>query len=355
MRIATLNPELFRAGPGLLLKDILGREDPQIEAARDLIASANPDILLLTSFDFDLDLIALLAFRDLLRDAGTEYVHVFARRPNTGIVTGLDLDGDGYRGGPGDALGYGEFAGQGGLALLSKFPIDIEAVRDFSALPWSNLPGANLPLWPAHEDNDEARSTLPLVSAAAWDVPVKIGCGLLHLFAYRANTPAFDGPEDRNGLRNRDENLFWLRYLDGDLPWTAPSEPFILLGDSNLDPSDGDGFSAVMQMLLEDGRLQDPKPANERGRRATRAQAGVNRIQQGDPTLDTADWQDRDGPGNLRVDYVLPSAGLKVLDAGMFWADEAAPDLSRGPDRNGLRHALVWVDIGWQAGGECVD
>ena len=63
----------------------------------------------------------------------------------------------------------------------------------------------------------------------------------------------------------------------------------------------------------------------------------------GDPALDTVDWSDDTGPGNLRVSYVLPDAGLKVTDSGVFWPlpDDPLYELLR----DGPRHRLVWVDL----------
>ena len=49
------------------------------------------------------------------------------------------------------------------------------------------------------------------------------------------------------------------------------------------------------------------------------------------------------GPGNLRVDYVLPSATLAVSGAGVFWP--APGDPAAGVAATASRHRLVWVDI----------
>ncbi|MFV2038080.1 MAG: endonuclease/exonuclease/phosphatase family protein, partial [Paracoccaceae bacterium] len=54
IRIATLNSGLSRDGPGLLLRDIVRGEDPQILASVGMIAASRPDVLLLTRFDYDL-------------------------------------------------------------------------------------------------------------------------------------------------------------------------------------------------------------------------------------------------------------------------------------------------------------
>jgi hypothetical protein len=44
---------LSRAGPGLLLRDIVGGDDPQVLATLEMIAAADADVLLLLDMDFD--------------------------------------------------------------------------------------------------------------------------------------------------------------------------------------------------------------------------------------------------------------------------------------------------------------
>ncbi len=62
------------------------------------------------------------------------------------------------------------------------------------------------------------------------------------------------------------------------------------------------------------------------------------------PRYDTADFSEP--PGNIRVDYVLPSKNLPVLDGGVFWPASTNP-LSRltgvwpFPSSD---HRLVWID-----------
>jgi len=349
IRIATLNSGLKRAGPGLLLRDILTAKDPQVLAARDMIVAVDPDILLLTRFDYDLGLHALSAFADALDQAGARYPYLFALAPNSSVATGLDLDGDGRKGTARDAQGYGAFAGNGGMALLSRLPIDARNARDFSGLLWQDFPGARLASMPVGNQTSPGANELQRLSSVGhWDVPVILPDGAaLHLFAYHAGTPAFDGPEDRNGRRNHDENTFWLQYLDGALAWPPPDAPFVILGDANLDPSDGDGERAAIQALLEHPDIQDPLPKSAGAAEAALVQGGVNAQHRGDPALDTADWRDQNGPGNLRVDYVLPSSDLKVLDAGVFWPASSDPEAAilSGRDPRVSWHGLVWVDI----------
>ena len=340
LRVATFGAAFSREGPGLLLRDILAGDDPQVNAASAIITEIRPDVLLLTEFDYDLGNAALTALADSLRAEGIDYPYVFALRPNSGLFTGLDLDGNGQSGEARDAMGYGRFAGDGGLAILSHFPIDTANVRDFSDLLWRDLPRASLPLVDGQPfPSAEVQAIQRLSSTGHWAVPVQPDGGpSLTLLVWAATPPVFDGPEDRNGLRNRDETRLWQVYLDGDLGPAA--QQFVLMGNANLDSADGGGLHQAMMGLLADPRLQDPKPASAGGLAA--ADAG----QTGDPALDTADWPD-DKPGNLRVSYILPATGLRVTGAGVFWP---APDdpkaallgsdgLAAGP------HRLVWVDL----------
>ena len=115
-----------------------------------------------------------------------------------------------------------------------------------------------------------------------------------------------------------------------------------------MDPADSDGHRDAMQALLLHPRLQDPAPRSTGALVAAAQQGGDNTAHRGDPALDTADWRDATGPGNLRVDYVLPAATLKVTAGGVFWpapGDPAHALLGEGEDRS--RHHLVWVDIAW--------
>lgn len=325
-----------------MLRDILAGDDPQISAATAAIVETQPDILLLTEVDFDLGGAALTALAASLRSQGLDYPYVFALPPNAGLFTGLDLDGNGKPGEARDAMGYGRFAGDGGLAILSRWPIDAANARDFSQLLWRDLPGATLPMIDGQPfPSAEVQALQRLSSTGHWVVPIQPATGPpLTLLVWAATPPVFDGPEDRNGLRNRDELRLWQVFLDGDLG-PVPAQ-FVLLGNANLDPADGGGLHPALAALLSDPRLQDPKPRSAGGLAA--ADPGHT----GDPALDTTDWPD-DAPGNLRVSYVLPGANLTVTGAGVFWPGPADPKttllgsdgLAAGP------HRLVWVDLDW--------
>lgn len=326
LRIATWNVGLDRKGPGLLVQALAAGDDPQVAAVVRVLAALDADIVLLTAVDYDRGGVALRLLSDRLAAAGLAYSHRLAFRPNTGMQTGFDVDGNGRAGDPRDAQGYGLFSGQGGMAVLSRLPLDAGSARDFSAFLWRDLPGS------LTDDPPDLAAVQRLATTGFWDVPVITDGGPLHLLAWHATPPVFDGPEDRNGRRNHDEAAFWRLFLDGALPMAPPEAPFVLLGDGNLDPADGDGRREGIGALLAHPVLQDPKPRGTHGR----AEPG----QAGDPALDTVLYADL---GGLRLDYVLPSSGLRVTGAGVLWP---APDDPLWPDLQAAsRHFPVWVEI----------
>lgn len=328
LRIAVWNVELTRQGPGLLLRDIRGGNDPQVAAVVAGLVALNADTVLLTGFDFDREGRALGALADRLAAAERPYPYRFSLRPNTGMATGLDLDGDGRFGGPRDAQGWGRFAGEGGMAILSRLPLDEGAVIDHSALLWRDLPGGIPPQMPP-----EVAAIQRLSTTGHWEVPVILpDGGRLTLLAFHASPPVFDGPEDRNGRRNHDEAAFWLQRLAGAFG-PPPAAPFVLLGTANLDPADGEGRRDAIDALLASPALQDPEPRGTSGR----TEPG----QTGDPALDTALFDP--GPGGLRVEILLPSADLRVTASGVLWPPDTDP-LAATLATAG-RHRPVWVDL----------
>ncbi|SEK76162.1 Endonuclease/Exonuclease/phosphatase family protein [Roseovarius nanhaiticus] len=322
--MASYNTDLSRDGPGLLLRDIL-RGDDQAEAVAQVIADLGADILLLQNVDFDLDHLALAALRDLIAARGLDYPTVFALRPNTGVGTGLDLDRDGRLGEPEDAQGHGAFAGQGGMALLSRWPIDLAGVKDLSGILWRDLPGALLPQMDGVSYfAPEVLDVLRLADVAHWVVPVQAPDGPVTILAFHASPPVFDGSEDRNGRRNHDQLTFWRHYLDGAFG-PAVQARFVLVGHANQDPQRGEGIEAGIRGLLSDPRLQDVRP----------------RRPGGTPREATVDWP-RVTPSMQRVGYVLPSRDMTVLDAGVAWPQEGPrADVAAAASR----HRPVWVNL----------
>lgn len=373
VRFATFNASLNRGKAGGLIED-LRAGDPQARDVAEVIQRANPDVLLVNEFDYDPYGTAAQLFHDQYLAASqrgvppVKFPYRYVPPVNTGVSTGLDLDGDGEangeagsRGYGNDCYGYGLFPGQYGMVLYSKHPIDSANVATFRELRWADFPGAKLPEKPDGSPwySADALRVLRLSSKTHADVPIAIGGWTIHTLISHPTPPAFDGPEHRNGHRNRDEVAFWSLYLggrpgrealkaDGGKPCPSPPESFVILGDLNADPADGGSFPGGIDGLLAHPRVDSAfVPRSDGAVEAASAQGGANERHKGDPQYDTADFSDRQ-PGNLRVDYVLPSKGLKVLGGEVSWPKAADPLgclVAMDPEPATSDHRLVFIDL----------
>lgn len=364
LRIATFNTSLYseQAG-GLLARLRAGDADARKIAA--VIQRQRPDVLLINEFDYDEAGAAADVFlRDYLGVAQhgeqpTSYAHRYLAPVNTGEPSGLDLDRDGRVATAGrargdDAWGYGLHPGQYGMLVLSRYPIDADAVRSFRLLRWSTLPGAMAPKDPATGEPwypEETWRQLRLSSKSHWDLPVRTPLGTVHLLAAHPTPPVFDGPERRNAARNHDEVRLWAEYISpGDKPWLCDDrqrcgglpegERFVIVGDYNADPADGSSLPGTIQQLLEHPRvLRFASPRSE-GAVLAAGDSAANDRHRSSPAHDTADFGPRNG--NYRVDYVLPSVGFSVLGSGVFWP---APGQPGAAWLDATDHRMVWVDL----------
>jgi endonuclease/exonuclease/phosphatase family metal-dependent hydrolase len=344
--VATFNASLHRERPGALLEALRDGRDPQIAALTEIVAAVDPDILLLCEVDHDAtDRVPLLLRKELVTQGGAWRDH-FAPVTNTGVPSGFDLDRDGVTEGPGDALGYGTFEGQYGMLLLSRHPILHAQIRCLGDVRWAQMPKAWLPddaSTPAPADwfTPQALAVLPISSKNHCDVPVQVGDTILHLLISHPTPPVFDGPEDRNGRRNHDEIRLWNDYLEGQHGGLEPAASFVILGDLNADPHDGDASGQALPRLLSHPRVRgDLHPRSPGAVVSARAHGGRNAEHHGPAALDTTELPPQ--VGNLRLDYVLPSRDLEVAGSGVYWPlpGEAGATALRFFD-----HRPVWIDL----------
>ena len=369
-RFATFNASLNRAAEGELVANLSTPDNVQAKAVAEVIQRVRPDVLLVNEFDFDAQGLAALLFQRNYLSVGhngagpISYPYRFVAPSNTGIPSGFDLDNNGSVGGPNDAFGFGAYPGQFGMAVFSRYPILRHHIRTFQLFLWKDMPGALLPddpATPAPADwySLEELAAFRLSSKSHWDVPVLIGGKVVHTLVSHPTPPVFDGPEDRNGTRNHDEIRFWSDYVlpsrsgyiyddEGERGGLRPDTRFVIMGDQNADPLDGDSVPGAAQQLLENPRVNTSlTPTSPGGPEQAVLQGGANLTHRSDPIFDTADFLDVPGPGNLRVDYVLPSRNLRMLDGGVFWPLSSDP-LFRlvgtfpFPTSD---HRLVWVDV----------
>ncbi|AFR08720.1 endonuclease/exonuclease/phosphatase family protein [Nocardiopsis alba] len=375
VRFATFNTALERPEEGMLAEELATPDSEQARNIAEIIQHVRPDVLLVNEFDHDDGGEGLRLFQDNYLSVGQngadpiDYPYVYSAPVNTGVASGVDLNGDGAAvtepGTPEyaeDAFGYGLFPGQYGMAVLSKYPIVTDEVRTFQTFRWADMPDALLPTDPETGGSyysEEALEVLRLSSKSHWDVPIDTGRGRpVHLLASHPTPPTFDGPERRNVARNHDEIRFWADYVtrrdsgyiyddEGVRGGLAPGAPFVIAGDLNADPNDGDGHPAAVTRLLDHRSVVDVRPSGQGGRGAAQRQGGANEDHVGDPGLDSADFNDEPGPGNLRVDYVLPSRSLPARGSGVFWptVDDPLFRLTGDYPFPSSDHRLVWVDV----------
>ena len=372
LRFATFNASLNRFNAGDLVADLSTPDNAQAQTVAEIIQRTRPDVLLINEFDYDVGGLSAQYFQENYLSVShgdalpIEYPYHYVAPSNTGIPSDLDLDNSGSVGGPNDAFGFGFFPGQYGMAVYSMFPIDYEDIRTFQLFLWKDMPGALLPRYSDGSSwySEDALDVFRLSSKSHWDVPLLIDGKTVHFLTSHPTPPTFDDPPsypagvDFNGRRNHDEIRFWADYVipsrssyiyddAGNYGGITPGDPFVIAGDQNSDPLDGDSIPGSIQQLLEHPLINTKvTPDSEGGPEQAVLQDAANDFHLGDPAFDTADFSDF-APGNLRADYVLPRKQLRIVDAGVFWplsTDPLFPLVGTYPFPSS-DHRLVWVDV----------
>jgi hypothetical protein len=368
VRFSTFNASLNRNAPGELRADLSTPANAQAATVAEIIQRVRPDVLLINEFDFDPQ--ALVLFQDNYLSVPhngalpINYPNRYIAPSNTGIPSGFDLDNNGSVGGPNDAYGFGFFPGQFGMAVYSMYPIDTSAVRTFQMFLWKDMPGALLPddpntAPPADWYSPAELNVFRLSSKSHWDLPIQIGKKTVHFLVSHPTPPVFDGPEDRNGTRNHDEIRFWADYItpgksgyiyddEGGVGGLKPGELFVIAGDENSDPLDGDSIPGSSQQLIEHPLVNTKlTPSSPGAVEQAKLQGGANTTHKSDPAFDTADFLDVPGPGNLRADYVLPRKNMHIVDGKVFWPLSTDPlfRLVGTFPFPSSDHRLVWIDV----------
>ena len=367
VRFATFNASLNRGSAGQLVADLTAPGNAQADAVATIIQKARPDVLLINEFDFAPEAVDLFRENYLeVSQNGAQPIHypyAFIAPSNTGIATGFDLNNNGVivttPGAPGygdDAFGFGAFPGQFGMVVYSKYPIIQSRVRTFQFFRWKDMPGNLMPI-PFYSPEEVA--ILRLSSKSHWDLPIRIRGKTVHFLVSHPTPPVFDGPEDRNGTRNHNEIRFWADYISGGRQASyiyddsgrrgglKRGERFVIAGDQNSDPLDGDSIPGAIQQLLDNPRVNvSHTPESAGAVEASLLQGGANTTHRSDPRFDTADFSDS-APGNLRADYVLPDSGLRIWNSAVFWPVTSDPlfRLTGVFPFPSSDHRAVWVDV----------
>lgn len=327
-------------------------KNQQIHNIATIIQQVRPDIILLNEFDYtdNWQLLAQQFVKNFLNQPhqGTRainYPYAFSAPVNTGVPAPLDVDGDGKKShSAADNYGFGFYAGQYGMLVLSKYPINIAKVRSFQKLKWHSMPNAKQPMLNGKPFFDASTwQNMRLSSKSFWDLPISVNGKTLHLLASHPTPPVFDGEENRNGLRNHDEIRLIADYISdkpasyliddaGKQGGLGNKQRFVIVGDLNAAPHGDKARPEAIGQLLSHVKVNTATTPRSKGaEQAFDSPFGA---------YFTASWA-------ARVDYVLPSHyGLKVEDAGVFWPVKNSPLASLVEKRESSSdHRLVWVDL----------
>ena len=203
-----------------------------------------------------------------------------------------------------------------------------------------------------------------------------IGKKVVHFLVSHPTPPVFDEPPaypagvDFNGRRNFDEIRFWADYITpaksgyiyddaGGTGGLQPGSLFVIAGDQNSDPLDGDSIPGSIQQLLEHPLVNAKVTPESAGAVEQNAlQGGANLTHRSDARFDTADFGFSSpfssppvpdtAPGNLRADYVLPRKTLQIVGAGVYWPLSTSEFFrlvgARPAPFPTSDHRLVWID-----------
>lgn len=353
LRVATFNANLTRSAPGDLFEDLSAPGAEDATQAAKVIQQARPDVLVLTGIDTDAGDELVNAFHTNYLAVGADdssgitYPYHFIAPSNAGVESGADLDRNGTIGGPGDALGYGDFPGQSSMVVYSKYPIETDQVRDFTSLSWSKMPDNNIP----DDMTAVERDILPMSSISHWDIPIAVEGETVHLLA----ASAADASETSNDdARTQDQIQFWQDYLDQDTDYITdhrgnkgPIEedaPFVIAGSLKADPDGyGPAESDAITDLLESDDVTDPKPE----RTLASADVSSTDIPTSSETRYHTAPEPGSGTGSYRADYVLPSSDMTIRDAGTLDTGVENRESYRGffgMRSNDSANHLVWTD-----------
>ena len=383
IRVATFNASLNRTTQDGLPADLATTTNGQAQKVAEILQRVRPDVVLLNEFDVDptsngYRVLSLNRFHTNYLAvsqnglAPLNYPYRYAAISNTGVSANADFDNNGsvvtsyadtatspqkdlYGN---DCFGFGWFPGQYSFVVYSKFPIQTSAIRSFQLFKWNDMPGHVMP--PGFYSTGE-QNIFRLSSKNHVDLPIEVKPGqVFHLLASHPTPPAFDGTEDRNGRRNHDEIRLWKEYLSnapflyddaGVFGGLSGEQRFVILGDMNADPFDGDSYNGAINQLRNHTLVNSaPNPASVGG-----AEQGLTGTANADDIGAHANDTSYFSPstGNLRVDHVLPSkAGFAVTNSGVFWPASTDPlygllflTSTIAQNNQVTDHRLVWMDL----------
>ncbi|MBI2894546.1 MAG: endonuclease/exonuclease/phosphatase family protein [Deltaproteobacteria bacterium] len=341
---------------------LLNEDDRQVRAAAEILSRFAPDILSINELQFDLEGVPEAGLPGA--PAGTlpgsacegknarrladrlEALHPELRYPYTVVAlgnSGLPFEATGEL--PPELLqrGFGEFPGRFNVALVSRFPILHDQVRVIHDFPWRQLPGNRL-AQVEEETGIVVPDDFPLFEKALVIVPVDVDGVTLHVILVH---PVSSGFNDMNPHRNHDELRGVSLFLDGALPGVEPlpaGARFVIVGDLNADPEDGEGIAGAVAQLYEHPLVVAHFASGEGGTAGMHPERNsfLSGCGKGDGTI----VQNPASRLQLQLDYVLPSVTIGApVASGLFFPSHVESWDDYVLACTASDHRFVWADV----------
>lgn len=353
LRVATLHADLVADEDGghsaeQLVAALRTGNHARARVIARTVQMNEPDVLVLTGVTYDDAEMVAEHLRSLYLSSGQDglpgldYPHMFTADTNSGRESGMDLDGDGTIGGPGDAIGYGDYPGQYGMIVFSKHPIVAEEIRTFQDFLWKDLPDPSIPT--AYSELEE--SILRLQESSLWDVPVEVPGGEepVHVIAtavasqHSTEAAAARADDIRTVVSDYVSGSAW--YLTDDAGRSGGLTPGADAIVAGAPLAEADEPTEALGTLLDSAPLQDPEP------QAVTEVPISQRFGSSGGSDETATRYVPDDQ-DYRASLVLPSSSLTVSNSGIFWPGdgEEGHALVDPSSRYALQDRLVWVDL----------
>jgi hypothetical protein len=346
---------------------LMSASDEQATAAAEVAARFEPDILCINELQYDIsgwpaqgmpgaapgspyggynvpgaDNAKRVAER-VAAAGGPSYEHTLLTAGNSGYYwEGNTLGFDWFI-----LRGWGEYPGRFNTAVLSKYPIVEDQVRIITNFAWEDLPDNKI----AQMDSEigvQVPPGFPLFEKSLNVVPVQVGADVVHLVLLHPVSPAFD---PINPYRNYDELRALRLFLDGQLPGVEPlavGAKFIVVGDLNADPDDGDSLPGAIQQVLEQPDLLAvfPEGAGTKGNNGQ-----YNTYISGCGLDDGSVVTNPAARFQLQLDYLLPSATIgQPLESNNFFPDIAQNQYDFALSCRASDHRFLSIDVEIGAG-----
>lgn len=343
---------------------LLDNNDGQANAAAEILARFDADILEINEIQYDIAGVPnrglpgaagspapgdfaddaqngqRLADRIHAADNSVTYTDTLMLLGNSGFYfEGDDMDVWSYT-----LRGWGEWEGRFATAVLSKYPILRDQVRVIADFEWENLPDNKIAQM--HEENGMTLPPhFPLFEKSLNIVPIDVdGVTLYLVLLHPTASPASFDPI--NPYRNFDELRALDLFLRGELPGVEPLPEgalFVVSGDLNADPNDGDGIEGAVDAVVNNPSLikSYPRGAGSRG-----YYAQFNTFLGGCGNDDGETVSDPTTRFQMQLDYQLPSVTLGApLRHEMFFPDYQTEREDFDLACYGSDHRFLWMDV----------